>query len=130
MKVYLVKDQDGKVSQMHCKGDPSSLLPEGWSVVANEDKADAQAAWDASKLNYARERKLDLVRAQRDAKLKRVDILSNVAYLNAWSVAERNELKSYRQLLLDITDQWKDNMSALDSLDLNAINWPTEPSES
>lgn len=130
MKTYLVKHQDGTVSQMHCKGDPASLLPAGWSVVSDEGKADAQAAWDASQLNAARERKLDLVRHQRDAKLKRVDILSNVAYLNAWSVAERNELKSYRQALLDITDQWKDNMSALDSLDMNAINWPTEPSES
>lgn len=92
----------------------------------SEDSIKKQAYVDQQRLN-----KLNQLRSQRDEKLKRVDQLINIAFLNSWTAAEKTELKDYRQALLDITEPYKANMSSLcDDLDLNSFVWPTEPSES
>jgi hypothetical protein len=83
-----------------------------------------------AKLSNPRNTKLNEVRAIREAKLHKLDVLCNIAYLNSWSALEKTELKNYRQDLLDITEVYKDNMASLDDLDISTIEWPTEPTES
>lgn len=70
---------------------------------------------------------LNSLRAQRDEKLKRVDQLVNIAFLNSWTAGEKTELKNYRQELLNITEPYKADMSLCDSMN---VEWPLEPSES
>ena len=72
--------------------------------------------------------KLNNLRILRDNKLKRVDLLINIAVLNSWTSAEKLELKNFRQALLDITDPYKNDMSLCDVLDLDNFIWPNEPS--
>jgi len=86
-------------------------------IVADEAKV-------AIKLQSQRNLKLEQIRRLRDEKLIKVDRLVNIAVLDAWTTTEKNELKTYRQALLDITEPYKADMSLLD----NDIEWPIEPS--
>lgn len=97
-------------------------------LVVSEDQ-DLKAARLAAELSAQRESKLNRIRDLRAPKLARVDQLVNIAYLNSWTASEKTELKNYRLALLDITEPYKADMSLLDSLDLAAIEWPTEPTE-
>lgn len=111
------------------------VLPENVQFEAAECDENLNISENASKkadyINEQRFNKLNELRSQRDEKLKRVDQLINIAFLNSWTAAEKTELKDYRQALLDITEPYKANMSSLcDDLDLNSFVWPTEPSES
>lgn len=77
----------------------------------------------------AQERNLILnqIRYLRESKLNKVDQLVNDAYLLDWNSTAKEELKDYRQALLDITETYKLNPELLDSLDVTAIDWPEEP---
>lgn len=75
------------------------------------------------------EAKLNQIRSLRAPKLARVDQLINVAYLNSWTSTEKTELRNYRKNLLEITDEYKEDPSLLDNLDVSQIVWPTEPTE-
>lgn len=77
----------------------------------------------------ARDAKMLQIREIRNTKLSRVDQLVNIAFLNAWTAAEKTELKNYRSNLLNITEQYKTSPSLLDNLDVLQISWPTEPTE-
>lgn len=87
----------------------------------SEDSIKKQAYIDQQRLN-----KLDQLRAIRDEKLKRVDQLINVAFLDAWTAGEKLELRDYRDSLLNITESYKADMSLCDALDMNTIVWPIE----
>lgn len=80
-------------------------------------------------LEQSRDAKLEEFRQARDAKLKRMDNLVNIAFLNSWTSIEKTELRNYRQALLDITESYKADRSLLDSLDIAAVEWPVEPAE-
>ena len=124
----LIKDSEGNIHELEAvKG---GFIPPGYELISEEELEAAQATVDAAKLSDARIRKLDAVRAAREPKLKRVDVLSNIAYLNSWTAGEKTELKNYRLALLDITEAYKADPSLLDDLDVAAIVWPDEPSES
>lgn len=97
-------------------------VDENLAVVEDQDRK-------AVRLLRERNAKLDGLRSLREPKLKRCDQLVNIAYLNSWTSTEKTELKNYRLALLDITEPYKADMSLLDSLDLAAIEWPTEPTE-
>jgi len=73
--------------------------------------------------------KLQDIRDLRTPKLERVDILSNVAYLNDWTAEKRDELRDYRVALLGITEDYKDDLNLLYDLDISTIEWPEEPTE-
>jgi hypothetical protein len=85
---------------------------------------------DQNKLNAVREGKLEQIRKLREPKLANVDRLVNVAVLNSWTSTEKAEIKTYRDALLDMTEPYKADMSLLDDLDLNSLQFPEEPSES
>ena len=95
-------------------------------VVEDED---LKAAREAAELSIAREAKLKRIRDIRAPKLVRVDQLINIAFLNSWTASEKTELRNYRQALLDITEDFKADMSSLDAVDPEAMEWPVEPSE-
>lgn len=99
-------------------------LDEDEIIVISED-----AALKTAKTETARANKLNKVREVRDAKLKRVDALVNVAFLNSWTAGEKTELKDYRQELLGITEPFKADPATLDALDVQAMTWPVEPTE-
>lgn len=82
----------------------------------------------SDKLNKNREEKLRQLRIQRESKLAKVDQLVNIALLDAWSAADKAELKAYRQALLDMTEVYKADMSLIDALDLANVEFPIEPS--
>lgn len=130
MKKHLIKKDDNSITIMWTDAEPAQFLPDGWSVVADADQDAAQATYDAQQLAAARSNRLDDLRAARAPKLKRADMLVNLAVLNSWTAPEKTELKAYRQALLDITAPYKADMSTVDAMDLNAITWPTEPTES
>lgn len=123
----LIKDAEGNFFHLHSIG---GFIPPGFTAATAEEMEAGEAAVAARKLNEAREIKLEAVRAAREPKLKRVDVLSNIAYLNSWTAGEKTELKNYRQALLDITEEYKDTPSLLDSLVVDEIEWPVEPTES
>lgn len=100
-----------------------------WDAENSEYLVTANPAKVSAKLDAARNQKLNIIRAKRSEKLARVDSLVNVAFLNSWTATEKTELKDYRQALLDITEPFKADMSSLDSLNVESISWPTEPSE-
>jgi hypothetical protein len=102
-------------------------IPNGYTEVSEEEMEAAQATIASKQLDSSRNDKLSEIRAAREAKLKRADILCNLAYLNSWTTQEKNELKAYRQALLDITNSYKTDPASLDNLDVSAIQWPTEP---
>lgn len=112
---------------------PEGVDPESASVSWDSDLSEYVVSTDAvkaaSKLEEARNQKLNIIRSKRSEKLVRVDQLVNVAFLNSWTAGEKTELKNYRQALLDITESYKNDMPSLDSLDVNSIVWPAEPSE-
>ena len=91
-------------------------------IIEDEDK-------QVEYISKLRNDKLNQLRSQRDEKLKRVDQLINIAFLNSWTAGEKTELKDYRQALLDITESFKNDMSSCDDLDLDEMSWPEEPSE-
>lgn len=123
----LIKDSDNNVFEMHSI---NGFIPPGYTEVSAEDSEAAEASIASQKLSEARAAKLEEVRNARKPKLKRVDVLMNIAYLNSWTGPEKTQLKDYRQALLDITESYKDDAATLDSLDVSAIEWPVEPSES
>jgi hypothetical protein len=97
-------------------------------AVATEDQ-DLKAAREADELAQAREAKLNRIRDLRAPKLARVDQLVNVAFLASWTASEKTQLRNYRSALLDITEDFKADMSSLDAVDPEAMEWPVEPSE-
>lgn len=107
-----------------------ALDPETQLVIPAHLAVEEDAAKASAKLSASREAKLEQLRKLREPKLSRVDQLVNIAVLDAWTAGEKTELKNYRAALLDITEPYKADMSLLDALDLQAINWPVEPSES
>jgi hypothetical protein len=120
----LIKDQNGNVFEL---ASPKGFIPDGYTEVPAEELDNAEAAISAQKLGASRDAKLNEVRAAREPKLKRADILTNIAYLDAWDDTKKAALKDFRQALLDITNPYKADASLLDSLDVSAVQWPTEP---
>lgn len=108
--------------------DPTCALA-SWDAENAEYLVTTDSAKTASKLEAARNKKLNVIRNKRSEKLARVDQLVNVAFLNSWTATEKTELKNYRQALLDITESYKNDMPSLDQVDPNSIAWPIEPSE-
>lgn len=109
-------------------------LPEGVALAAAQVDSingnEAEISENSTKKNELiasqRNAALNGLRAERDEKLKRVDQLINIAFLNSWSGPEKTELKNYRQELLDITEPFKADMSLCDNIN---VEWPEEPSE-
>jgi hypothetical protein len=110
-------DQDGNPVFEQEEVETSEL-----EIVPDADKV-------AAKLQSSREEKLQELRKIRDEKLLRVDVLVNLAVLYSWTASEKTELRNYRQALLDVTEDYKDDMHLLDDLEISAIQWPEEPSE-
>lgn len=107
-----------------------ALDPETQLVIPAHLAVEEDAVKASAKLAASREAKLEELRKLREPKLARVDQLVNIAVLDAWTAGEKTELKNYRTALLDITEPYKADMSLIDALDLEAIQWPVEPSES
>jgi hypothetical protein len=104
--------------------DPETQLPIPAHLEVQEDAQKASA-----KLAASREAKLDQIRELRKPKLERVDQLVNLAVLDSWTAGEKTELKNYRAALLNITEPFKADSAMLDAQDLEALEWPIEPSE-
>jgi hypothetical protein len=107
-----------------------SFDPETQLIIPAHLAVQEDAAKIAAKLAASREAKLGALRALRAPKLARVDQLVNIAFLNSWTAGEKAELKDHRAALLNITEPYKADASLLDDLDIEAIEWPEEPSES
>jgi hypothetical protein len=140
---YIVRTVQGFVPEsVICECNPSDDL-EVMSVVDDIDELTQEVvgkklefseekyeAKQVALLNIERNKKLEALRQLRDAKLPKVDLLVNLAVLYAWTTTEKNELKAYREALLNITEPYKNSPILLDSLVLSEVVWPTEPSES
>ncbi len=86
------------------------------------------AHYTIEQLDITTEINLNKLRVLRDEKLKRLDLLVNIAFLNSWTAGEKTELKNYRTALLDITEPYK-NGEVLSDAAFLAFQWPVEPTE-
>lgn len=98
----------------------------------DQEAKDQYEADQASEyIENQRNEKLKLLRSLRDEKLKEVDIMINEVVLQLRD--DREDIAAYRQSLMEFTDPYRyvndPNKAkiAIDSLDLDNINWPEKP---
>lgn len=108
---------------------PEGLDPE--CVKCENDEIVADSAKVAAKVQAGREAKLSKMRSQRAAKIAEVDIMVNELALG--KRADTSAVSDYRDALLAITDDYKDENGAatadIDALaaDLSDLIWATKP---
>jgi len=72
----------------------------------------------------SRVKKLEVIRARRNALMNAADIAVNKAYDNGSGIAAA---KAYRQALRDVTDAFVADMSLLDAIDPETFEFPVKP---
>lgn len=98
-------------------------------AVAEIVEGEIELSEDSDKVQARRDAKLEELRVRRNSKLDECDVMINELVLALRS--DTAAIAAYRQALLDLTDDYKKvdghAKAAIDSLDLDDIDWPEAP---